>query len=93
MVMSSLNVINVTKNLQGSLNMHMQTVHEGLKFPCDECDKQFTQKGYLNVHMKSVHEGKTFICDKCEKRFINCNKDSSTKLTKISSLYFRTYNI
>ena len=30
-------------------------VHEGIKHPCQQCDKQFSQKGNLARHLGTVH--------------------------------------
>ena len=38
------------------LKIHIQNVHEGIKYSCDQCDQQFTQKIRLKAHMKYRHE-------------------------------------
>ena len=35
---------------------HIKSIHEGVKFPCEQCDYKATQKGHLMKHMKSVHK-------------------------------------
>ena len=56
---SNMDVINVTINLlkKGHLNAHKMSVHEGIKYECDQCGHKFTQKGDLKRHKMSVHEG------------------------------------
>ena len=39
-----------------SLTQHIQSVHRRLKFPCIQCDKQFTQKSFVKRHVKSSQE-------------------------------------
>ena len=34
---------------------HIKTVHEGVKFPCEECDYKAAQKFTLMRHKKSKH--------------------------------------
>ena len=40
-----------------------------MKFVCDKCDKQFSQKRLLSIHVKSVHKGIKFQCNECDKSF------------------------
>ena len=50
--------------------LHIQTVHEELKCPCEDCGRQFTDANNLGRHIKVIHEGiNNFACEKCEKRF------------------------
>ena len=51
------------------LRILKENIHEGKKYPCDICDKHFTQKIVLRRHKDSVHEGKKYECDKCDKQF------------------------
>ena len=50
---------------QSNLQRHIQSQHEGIKYPCDQCDYQATEKNGLQKHNKSKHEGINYICDKC----------------------------
>ena len=38
-----------------NLKIHIQSVHEGMKFSCPHCDFQASQKGNLNTHIKLKH--------------------------------------
>ena len=51
---------------KGSLQRHIESVHEGKIFPCNQCEYKATQKGHLQKHIKSVHEGLTFSCAHCD---------------------------
>ena len=42
---------------------HIKSHHEGVKYPCDQCDYKATQKGSLLSHIKSKHEGVKYPCD------------------------------
>ena len=55
--------------LKKELEEHKRAVHEGVKFPCTQCDKRFTHKGNLEEHKRAVHEGVKFPCTQCDKRF------------------------
>ena len=46
---------NATPN--GSLKIHNQAKHEGVKNVCDKCDNKYALKHYLNEHIASMHEG------------------------------------
>ena len=52
--------------LKGDLLKHIQSKHEGVKFPCDQCDFKAKGKGQLLRHIKSKHEGVKFPCDQCD---------------------------
>ena len=45
--------------------VHIQSAHEGVKYACDQCGKQFTEDGSLTKHNQSVHEGVMYICSQC----------------------------
>ena len=56
-------------NKQSVLATQIQSIHEGevsLKYPCNQCDHQFTQKSNLTTHIKSVHEGVKYACNHCD---------------------------
>ena len=40
------------------MEMHKQSVHLNLKFPCPECGKHLSSKANLNSHVKNVHDKK-----------------------------------
>ena len=46
-----------------------EMVHEGVKHPCKQCDKEFSQQGKLAKHRREVHEGVTHPCSQCIKEF------------------------
>ncbi len=51
---------------QNNLQMHQQSVLEGVKYACDKCDYKTTTPGSLKMHLQSVHEGVKYACDKCD---------------------------
>ena len=52
-----------TKN--SHLNIHIQSVHKGVKFVCDQCSKQFSEKCSLRRHILTQHEGVKYECNQC----------------------------
>ena len=40
-----------------------------VKYPCDKCGKQFSQKSSLKRHIQSLHERVKYSCDNCNKEF------------------------
>ena len=52
-----------------SLMNHIDSVHEGIRYNCDQCQHQSTTKNNLWKHVKSVHSGVTYDCNMCEKKF------------------------
>lgn len=49
---------------QRLLIKHME-VHDVLKFPCKECDKEFSKKSQLRYHIEVKHKGKMVKQKKC----------------------------
>ena len=45
---------------------HLKSKHQGVKYPCDQCDYKATQKGDLLRHLKSIHEGVKYPCGQCD---------------------------
>ena len=43
----------------------INNVHKGIKYNCDQCDKEYTDSGQRNDHIKSVHEQKKYPCTLC----------------------------
>ena len=75
----------------------MQSQHEKIRFPCDLCDKAFTQKTRLKIHKSVVHEGNKpqYPCKICNATFtrkeyvkIHMLKICSKKEIKIDPLDF-----
>ena len=58
-----------SSNIKGSLAEHRRAVHEGVKYPCMQCKKQFSWKESLAEHARSVHEGVKYPCIQCKKQF------------------------
>ena len=49
-----------------SLKIHVEAEHEGVKYPCDQCDHQATRKSNLKSHMKIKHKDFKLACDQCD---------------------------
>ena len=45
---------------------HKQSVHEGIKYACDQCEYQATTQWTLTRHIQSQHEGIKYACDLCD---------------------------
>jgi len=51
--------------IRSHLTRHIQSVHDGIKFPCPHCDYKATAKDSLKEHIKSVHDGIKYPCPHC----------------------------
>jgi len=51
---------------RGGLNLHIRSVHEGVRYQCEICDHKSTTKGDLKVHVQSIHEGVRHQCEVCD---------------------------
>ena len=49
-----------------ALKYHVQSVHEGIKFPCDQCEFTACTNSYLKKHKETKHGGTNiYPCDVC----------------------------
>ena len=48
-----------------SVHAHIRSVHEGVKYACNQCDYQATRQG-LTIHIQSVHKGFRYACNQCD---------------------------
>ena len=46
--------------------LSIQSQHEGMKYPCYQCDFQATQQGHLQTHIQNKHEGIKYPCIECD---------------------------
>ena len=55
----------------GGRDMHVHAEHQGTRYDCNVCFKQFKRKGSLGRHMVGVHgQGDNkYGCNLCEKEF------------------------
>ena len=53
------------------MKKHYIKEHQGVTFPCDQCDNVYTEKYTLSGHKKGVHEGQRIKCEyeDCDKEF------------------------
>ena len=49
-----------------NVHAHIRSVHEGVKYACNRCDYQATEKGALTKHIQSKHEGVKYACNHCD---------------------------
>lgn len=52
--------------LKDSLIRHSQSIHEGVKYACNQCDKKFAQQETLTTHIKSKHEDIKYASNQCD---------------------------
>ena len=48
---------------------HTKSKHEGVKYACNQCDKQFAQQAHLTTHIQSKHEGVKYACNQCDQQY------------------------
>ena len=48
---------------------HVQSVHNGIRLPCDQCNKTFSCRDAVKKHKRRVHDGIFHECAKCGKTF------------------------
>ena len=60
-----------TRHNSSHLKYHIRSKHEGIRYPCDQCDYKATDKGNLMKHIKSIHEGIRYPCGQCTHKAIS----------------------
>jgi len=48
-----------------SLRRHVQSKHEFIRYPCDQCEKTFGRPAELRKHVASIHDQVKYPCDLC----------------------------
>ena len=48
-----------------NLKYHKETVHDGLRYKCNSCDKEYKTEKMLKQHVETVHEMRRSICEIC----------------------------
>ena len=87
---------------KGSLKSHMQSMHEGVNYPCDLCDYKAKQSPGLKRHMALVHNiGKELLCEQCDfqtrlneklKKHVKINSDDNDIFaTSYFQVFFAMY--
>jgi len=52
---------------KGGVNQHIRRVHEGVRFPCDQCDFVGLENRHLKYHIKKSHQvSQIFSCSLCD---------------------------
>ena len=51
----------LTFNNSGSKWRHIRIVHEGIKYPCNNCGKEYADKKRLKMHMLKHHGGSSVM--------------------------------
>ena len=55
---------------QSALEVHVKSVHVGIKYPCDMCDYKGPLESHVKRHKDSVHGlGKRFPCMNCQRTY------------------------
>ena len=67
-----------------NMKKHYISKHQGVTFPCDQCDMVYTRQQPLTQHIKGVHEGQPIKCkyEDCGKEFISPSSHSHHIQTK-----------
>ena len=75
-----------------ALSRHISSVHEGIKYDCEVCQKRYTSKNNLKYHMEVAHENADlYKCEFCEKNFIT--KEGFRHHLKICNKFSIDYNL
>ena len=54
-----------------NLNKHKKSIHEGLRFLCKHCERDFTTYEMLKYHTNALHNGGNKLkCIECNKKFV-----------------------
>ena len=51
---------------RGILKKHVQSVNEGVRYDCSQCEYKATQQVYLVMYKQLIYEGVWYDCNYCE---------------------------
>ena len=80
------------------LKIHVESIHEGVRYPCDKCPYKATTISSLKRHGESIHEGVCYSCHGGGGGFpglsrVNILCICSLVLYTITSLYHSSANV
>ena len=52
-----------------NLRVHKEQEHEGIRYPCDECEYVGARKLNLTAHKNAAHSGQRLACENCPATF------------------------
>ena len=55
-----------TLQLKKKFEKHVKYKHEGVRYPCDQCEYAAITAGYLRKHNKNKHECVRYPCKQCD---------------------------
>ena len=58
--------MSVSSNNKKSSRVYIESVHEGIKYSCEQCEYQATRKESLDKHRRSVHDWIKYPCGQFE---------------------------
>ena len=61
------------------------SVHENVKYPCNQCEYKATHRGNLKIHKMSVHENIKYLCNLCNQ----CNHPPAIKKGLVQMIGYR----
>ena len=75
------------------LTTHFQNVHEGIRWPCNQCEYKARDKYTLNKHVRAEHINCTvFKCDDCEYETMYKNRLKAHAKSHLRKLEYSRYN-
>ena len=74
-------------SFKSAMKHHHESIHQGLKFPCNKCDYKSGNTSHLAEHIESIHLGVKYDCPVCGKRFTHkshvrrhCKKEHASRM-------------
>ena len=74
---------------KGSLQKHVKSIHNGVKFSCEYCDYNAIEKGSIRKYIKSIHDGVVSHCDVWGKDY--SSKDFLEDMEEVFMKVFLSY--
>ena len=52
--------------VKSQFKTHIESIHGGVRYPCDQCQYKATTISTLKRHIESIHKGAAYLCDQCQ---------------------------
>ena len=65
------------------------SIHENVKFSCNQCESKFTHNGQLKIHILSVHENVKYPCDQCDYKATTKGSLTTHKIARHKNIKYK----
>jgi len=73
------------------LRIHIESIHQGIRYPCDQCNYKATNKDHLKRHNQIRHQEPKISCDSCDFKTATQDYLKNHKMSHHSNIKFQCH--